>query len=30
MNAPLPASVLQALASVTLDDKYALLEGRAS
>jgi indolepyruvate ferredoxin oxidoreductase len=29
MNAPLPQSVLRALASVTLDDKYALETGRA-
>jgi len=29
MNAPLPDSVLQALASLSLDDKYALDHGRA-
>ena len=29
MNAPLPESVLKALASVTLDDKYSLESGRA-
>jgi indolepyruvate ferredoxin oxidoreductase len=29
MNAPLPESVVRALASVTLDDKYALETGRA-
>jgi len=29
MNAPLPESVLRALQSVTLDDKYALESGRA-
>jgi indolepyruvate ferredoxin oxidoreductase len=29
MNAPLPESVRQALATVTLDDKYALASGRA-
>src|SRR5690606_27924 len=29
MNAPLPESVLQALASLSLDDKYALGHGRA-
>jgi indolepyruvate ferredoxin oxidoreductase len=29
MNAPLPESIRQALASVTLDDKYALPTGRA-
>ena len=29
MNAPLPADVLRALQSVTLDDKYTLPEGRA-
>ena len=29
MNAPLPEAVLKALASVTLDDKYALPTGRA-
>ena len=29
MNAPLPESILQALASLSLDDKYALEHGRA-
>jgi len=29
MNAPLPASIRQALETVTLDDKYALASGRA-
>ena len=29
MNAPLPESIRQALESVTLDDKYALDQGRA-
>jgi indolepyruvate ferredoxin oxidoreductase len=29
MNAPLPASILQALQAVSLDDKYALDQGRA-
>ncbi len=29
MNAPLPADVLQALATLSLDDKYALDQGRA-
>ncbi len=29
MNAPLPADVLRALQTVTLDDKYTLPEGRA-
>ena len=29
MNAPIPAEVLQALASLSLDDKYALERGRA-
>ena len=29
MNAPLPDAVRQALASLTLDDKYALDHGRA-
>ena len=29
MNAPLPADVLRALQTVTLDDKYTLPQGRA-
>ena len=29
MNAPLPESIRQALKRVTLDDKYALANGRA-
>ena len=29
MNAPLPESILKALESVSLDDKYSLAHGRA-